>query len=85
MTLENPAARDAETKQAGLIKGVTACNRRACQRDLTRQSPRWWNKATQAWYCQSCAFRINEGATPEGPLCVREDEARSYDGTLLDL
>ena len=73
--LEDPEARDRETKEAGLIKGETACNRRACQMDLTRHGFRWWNKGTEKWYCQGCAFRINEFPDVDGtPLCIREDE-----------
>lgn len=30
----------------------------------------WWNETTKKWYCQPCAFAINE-ATPG--LCVRVD------------
>ncbi len=72
--IEDPEARDAETKAAGLIKGETACNRRACQRDLTRQSPRWWNTGTNAWYCQGCALRINMSPGLKGEaICIRED------------
>jgi hypothetical protein len=50
-------------------KGVTRCNRTACQNELYMVK-RWWNSSTRAWYCQSCAFRINE-TSPD--LCVRED------------
>ncbi len=73
--LEDPEARDAETKEAGLVKGLTACNRRACQHDLTRAGVRWWNRGTEAWYCHGCALRINEFPGADGkPLCIREDE-----------
>lgn len=69
--IENPEARDRETKAAGLVKGLTACNRRACQRNLTRGGVRWWNIVTRAWHCQPCAFRINEA---DQVLCVPENE-----------
>ncbi len=68
--IENPEARTAETKAAGLVKGISACNRIACQRPLMDRGIRWWNMETKAWYCQPCAFRINQNGT----LCVREDE-----------
>lgn len=75
MALEDPEARSRETAAAGLVKGQTACNRSACQRDLTRGGARWWNTGTNAWYCQACAFRINESPGLNGkPICVREDE-----------
>lgn len=71
--LEDPEARDLETRAAGLVKGQTACNRSACQRPLNRgHGVRWWNIPMQAWYCQSCAFRINGSALK--PICFREDE-----------
>lgn len=50
-------------------KGVTKCNRTACQCDLT-PGYRWWNTSTRAFYCQRCAFRINES---NPVLCIRED------------
>jgi hypothetical protein len=62
-------------------KGVTKCNRTACQCELVI-GRRWWNTSTRAFYCQPCAFRINEcGVTvspghPPGPLCIREAEAK---------
>lgn len=52
-------------------KGDTLCNRTACQRPM---SQRWWNRITEAWYCPSCARRINAGSTAleGGPLCSQE-------------
>ncbi len=71
MTLEDPAARDRETKAAGLEKGETACNRGACQCRLI-PGQRWWNLSTRAWYCRGCAHRINQ-ANPYPQLCVSEE------------
>lgn len=71
MTLEDPDRRDRETKVAGLIKGETACNRRACQCRLTI-GQRWWNTFALAFYCHGCAHRINQlSGTLEKP-CVLE-------------
>ena len=56
-------------------KGVTRCNRTACQTELGKPGHRrWWNTVTRAWYCQRCAFRINE-TNPS--LCVPEGDARA--------
>ena len=66
--LSDPAARDRETKAAGLVKGETACNRSACQEPLT-VGQRYWNNGTNAFYCKHCAFRINE---TNSNLCVLE-------------
>lgn len=41
------------------------CNRTAC----TMRPALWWNKYTQAFYCEECALRINR--TAEKPICVR--------------
>lgn len=49
-------------------KGDTRCNRMACQ-DVLRVGHRWWNKITKAYYCPSCARRINMSSFPE-PLCI---------------
>jgi hypothetical protein len=38
-------------------KGVTRCNRMACQVEL--DETRMWNTVTQAWYCRACGTRIN--------------------------
>jgi hypothetical protein len=40
-------------------KGDTRCNRTACQVEL-RVGQRFWNTVTRAYYCPSCARRINE-------------------------
>lgn len=40
------------------------CNRTACR----QPGATWWNATMNAWYCQPCAFAINEH-TPG--LCVR--------------
>jgi hypothetical protein len=66
--LEDPAARSAETKAAGLVKGETACNRSACQ--IPIKGNRWWNTSTRAWYCQHCALRINRET--KLTLCLQE-------------
>jgi hypothetical protein len=61
--LEDPEQRDRETEEAGLIKGKTACNRRACQAPLNdTDGSRWWNLSTEAYYCKHCAQRINKMA-----------------------
>lgn len=49
-------------------KGETRCNRTACQVEL-HIGRRWWNSSTRAFYCASCARRINE-ASPG--LCFLE-------------
>lgn len=67
--IEDPEARDRETAAAGLVKGETACNRRACQSPL-KIGERWWNTSTRAYYCKNCALRINECGT----LCIPENE-----------
>ncbi len=72
MNLEDPEARDRATKAAGLIKGLTACNRRACQEPLT-VGLRWFNTSTRQWYCSSCARRINDPFNNHaGPICFAE-------------
>ena len=69
--LEDPQARDRETKAAGRVKGVTACNRSACQAPLT--DDRFWNNSTRAYYCRYCALKINRAAGH--PLCVQSHES----------
>jgi len=71
MDLEDPDARDRETKAAGLIKGVSACNRRACQTPLT-VGLRWFNVSTRQWYCASCARRINDPFNNTEQICFPE-------------
>lgn len=43
------------------------CNRTAC----TNTNALWWNKYTQAFYCEDCALRINRLAEPQAKICVR--------------
>ena len=49
----------------GPTKGIEACNREACQA-LIKPGHRWWNSETRAWYCTSCARRINEACRQSG-------------------
>lgn len=75
--LENVAQRNQETSAAGRVKGETACNRSACQAALNDQDgSRMWNTETQAFYCKSCAKRINESSTASlgRALCITESE-----------
>jgi hypothetical protein len=77
MTLENPELRSQETKAAGLVKGETACNRSACQAPLNRYDGLgWWNTETQAYYCPSCAKRINVSSLLSlgVKICITESE-----------
>jgi hypothetical protein len=50
------------------------CNRTAC----STRAAYWWNRITCAFYCQPCAFRINESSTQSGmePLCSCSEEDR---------
>lgn len=52
-----------------------ACNRRACQRPITGNS--WFNRFTSAYYCESCALRINEEnpGDADAPACRRVTKA----------
>lgn len=59
-------------------KGDTRCNRMACQAILT-QNTRWWNGSTRAFYCPSCAHRINE-YNPQ--LCTPPTHTGSISGDL---
>lgn len=65
--------RSKKTKEDGLEKGVTACNRTACQTPLTI-GERFWNKSTRAFYCRYCARRINSGTSTGEILCIPESE-----------
>lgn len=65
--LENIPLADHLTKTTGLVKGDTACNRSACQSPLNI-GERFWNDSTRAYYCASCARKINQ-ANPG--LCVK--------------
>lgn len=79
VTLEDPAQRDRETRAAGLVKGETACNRAACQCRLI-VGQRWWNVHTLAFYCRSCARRINQVGESSGlieKICIPESEKPS--------
>jgi hypothetical protein len=76
VALDDPDARTAETLRAGLVKGQTACNRSACQAPLT-VGERYWNWSTRAYYCKSCADRINAAAKECGDfvtadVCIKE-------------
>ncbi len=53
-------------------KGESLCNRMACQRPIS--GARWWNRITQAYYCATCANRINASSPIDGqpPLCSPE-------------
>ena len=73
MTLEDPAQRTRETKAAGLVKGVTACNRSACQCMLIL-GQRWWNLSTLAFYCRGCASQINKRSGLIDRVCIPESE-----------
>lgn len=47
---------------------VRECNRSACGSEYSGRW--WWNFSTKAWYCQRCAFKINEVGDK---VCVSED------------
>ncbi len=53
-------------------KGTWRCNRTACQ--IRIGGDRWWNTSTRAWYCRSCALRINDACLQhrEPFLCFPE-------------
>lgn len=75
--LENVEQRNQETKAAGRVKGETACNRSACQAPLNDQDgSRMWNTETRAFYCKSCARRINESSTQSlgKAICITESD-----------
>jgi len=65
--LDDPEGKTRRTKALGLVKGETACNRSACQEPLGNE--RWFNKETRAFYCKSCAFKLNAVVSD---LCTRE-------------
>lgn len=56
----------------GTLGGL--CNRKACR----APGATWYNHGTRAYYCQPCAFRINDG-TPG--LCVRVAPSVSKEAT----
>lgn len=45
-----------------LIKGITSCNRTACQKELV-EGAIYYNKSTDANYCPYCAYLINKHNT----------------------
>lgn len=47
------------------------CNRTACEREAAG----WWNRITLAFYCQRCAFRINDSSQQSGlgNICERQN------------
>ncbi len=51
-----------------------SCNVTACQ----RSGAFWYNRVTCAWYCTSCAHKINYQPLPDGEfLCVLDKDALS--------
>lgn len=56
-----------------------ACNRTACQSEIHVV---FYNKSTMAYYCPSCAKKINDanqydfGGNFVGDLCVLDDEPK---------
>lgn len=77
MTLENVEQRNQQTKADGLEKGLTACNRSACQVRLNdKDGSRMWNTETRAFYCQHCARRINISSIDSlgHAICITESE-----------
>lgn len=54
------------------------CHRTMCK----REAQGWWNCRTDAFYCQFCAFRINDSCRQSGlaPICsrVRERKPRRW-------
>lgn len=59
------------TDQERLMKD-RRCNRSACRAE--HSGVWWWNTSTRAYYCQPCAFKIND-ANPG--LCIRADDTAS--------
>lgn len=53
-----------------LVKGITSCNRTACQVKLDKDNT-WWNEVMQANYCEKCAELINYD--PNNILCVKKE------------
>lgn len=47
------------------------CNRSACREPVEPDRPAWWNIYMNAWYCQRCAFKINDAN--DKPILFRED------------
>lgn len=81
--LEDPISLcDQRTKERGLIKGESACNRSACQEPLDmRDGGRWWNTETQAYYCKHCARRINQSSVQSlgKAICITESDKWQLD------
>ena len=49
------------------------CNRKACR----APGANWWSAIMRAWYCQPCAFLLNDVAERDGAperQLVRDDE-----------
>lgn len=75
--LDDPDQRSRETAAAGLEKGLTACNRSACQVKLNdKDGSRMWNTETRAFYCQHCARRINISSVASlgHAICITESD-----------
>lgn len=47
------------------------CNRSACGNEPAT----WWSGVERAWYCQPCAFKINDYLPPGVPKLVRLQES----------
>lgn len=52
------------------IKGVTTCNRQACQVHLFKETM-FYNPTMDANYCPKCAELINDGCPPDNLLCIK--------------
>ena len=65
----------------GLKNG--SCNRRGCQ----KPGATWFNKGTRAYYCESCAEKINGfnrmGFSEPNAICVREKPDLPYNGEVF--
>lgn len=51
------------TAEVGVLGGL--CNRKACR----APGATWYNSGSYAYYCPSCAFKINEANPSREPLC----------------
>ena len=54
------------TPGKGLFDGN--CNRTACQEPIKGNN--WWNIGTRAYYCQRCAYLINEWPAQRGEALI---------------
>lgn len=68
---------------SALVKGLTSCNREACQADFARFKERgydrWWNTSTREWYCPYCAIKINRACADFGePIICFEEGTREF-------